>query len=284
MDDYLQFCLRHELLSAPPENNASTSSWLWFIFYQDKLAVQESRAGDLTIIRTGSMKTGLAVDNIKTMGRYLDSNCILAKLTDPSSLREGISLVPLRALLGKINQDHFTIAGRGLQILHFHSEHKFCGKCGTLTQDSSKELARTCPDCGHTNFPRVSPAVIMSVIRNDKILLGRSPHFPPGMYSTLAGFVEPGETLEEAVKREVFEEVGLEVDTIQYNGSQPWPFPHSMMIGFSANYLRGEIVIDHNELEDANWFSINDLPPLPRKGTIARHLIDKYIREYHQDE
>lgn len=279
MEDYLQFCLKHELLSIPSEISSAASSFLWFIFYQDKLAVQKSTDGEVTVIQSPSMNIGIALKSKENMGRYLECDCILAKLENPDCLPEGLSLIPLRALLGKIQQDHFTIAGRGLQILHFHSEHKFCGKCGTLTQDNPRQLARTCPACDHTSFPRVSPAVIMSVTRDDQILLGRSPHFPPGMYSTLAGFVEPGETLEEAVKREVLEEVSLEIDSIQYRGSQPWPFPHSMMIGFSAKYVRGEIAIDHNELEDANWFSINELPPLPREGTIARHLINKFIQK-----
>lgn len=279
MDDYLQLCLKHELLSPSPEENSISVPHLWFIFYEDKLAVEKTKAGSYSILQTSPSTIGLALEDIRNMGRHNGSDCVLAKLTSLNSLPEEIALIPLRALLGKIDQDHFTIAGRGLQVLHFHTEHKYCGKCGTLTENRQIELSRICPDCGHTNFPRVSPAVIMSVTHEDKILLGRSPHFPPGMYSTLAGFVEPGETLEEAVKREVFEEVALEVEKIQYIGSQPWPFPHSMMIGFSAKYLRGKIQIDHNELEDANWFSITNLPLLPREGTIARHLIDKFINK-----
>jgi NAD+ diphosphatase len=143
--------------------------------------------------------------------------------------------------------------------------------------DRSAELARECPNCDLVSHPRLSPAVIMAVTRHDKILLARSPRFPEGMYSTLAGFVEPGETLEEAVSREVLEETGIEVADIRYVSSQPWPFPHSLMIGFTAIYAGGEIHIDGKEIEAAGWFTVNDLPSLPSKISIARLLIDNFI-------
>lgn len=165
-----------------------------------------------------------------------------------------------------------------MQILHWHKEHCFCGKCGTAMKNRKTELAKICPACEFVSFPRLSPAVIMSVTRGNQILLGRAPRFPPGMYSTLAGFVEPGETLEEAVKREVREEVNIRINNIQYVASQPWPFPHSIMIGFSASYVDGEIEIDNHELEDAKWFSVRNLPALPSKITIARLLIDNFIK------
>jgi NAD+ diphosphatase len=145
-------------------------------------------------------------------------------------------------------------------------------------ENRKTELAKICPACGFVSFPRLSPAVIMSIIKNDHILLARSPRFPPGMFSTLAGFVEPGETLEEAVKREVREEVNIRISNISYVASQPWPFPHSIMIGFSATYLDGEIEVDNDELEDARWFSVRDLPVLPSRITIARLLIDNFIK------
>ncbi len=144
-------------------------------------------------------------------------------------------------------------------------------------ENRKTELARICPACGFISFPRLSPAVIMSIIKEDHILLARSPRFPSGMYSTLAGFVEPGETLEEAVKREVREEVNIRIGNISYVASQPWPFPHSIMIGFSADYAGGEIEIDGDEIEDAGWFSVEDLPILPSKITIARLLIDRFV-------
>jgi NAD+ diphosphatase len=144
-------------------------------------------------------------------------------------------------------------------------------------QDRPGELARVCPECDFISFPRVSPAVIMSVVRDEYILLGRSPHFTKDMYSTLAGFVEAGETLEEAVCREVQEETSITAGQVEYVTSQPWPFPHSVMIGFSAQYIKGDITIDKRELEDARWFHYKELPMLPSKITIARLLIDNFL-------
>ena len=183
----------------------------------------------------------------------------------------------LRSLFGRVDGDHFILAGRAVQILHWQREHRFCGKCGTAMENRKTELARICPACGFVSFPRLSPAVIMSVIKKDQILLARSPRFPSGMYSTLAGFVEPGETLEEAVKREVREEVDIRLGNIRYIASQPWPFPHSIMIGFTADYAGGEIAVDGDEIEDAGWFSVENLPILPSKVSIARLLIDRFI-------
>jgi NAD+ diphosphatase len=141
------------------------------------------------------------------------------------------------------------------------------------------ERAKICPKCGLVAYPRLSPAVIVAVLRDNCILLAHSHRFPAKFYSVLAGFVEPGETLEECVEREVYEEVGIRVRAIRYFGSQPWPFPDSLMIAFTANYAGGEIRIDHSEIADANWFSANDLPHIPPKISIARQLIDWFLEK-----
>src|SRR5581483_1123158 len=145
--------------------------------------------------------------------------------------------------------------------------------------ESPTELARRCPRCGLTTFPRISPAVIVLVRRGERVLLGRGSHLPPGLFSTLAGFVEPGETLEEAVRREIREEAGIEVDDVRYFGSQPWPFPDSLMIGFFAEHAGGEIVVDSNELAEARWFALDELPPVPPPFSIARALVDAWVKE-----
>jgi len=147
-------------------------------------------------------------------------------------------------------------------------------------EPQSTERAKRCPKCGLLHFPRLAPAIIVLVERGDKLLMARSRHFASGMYSVLAGFVEPGESLEEAVIREVKEEVGISIKDIQYFGSQSWPFPHSLMIGFTATYEGGEISMDDTEIEDAGWFSIDKLPPLPGKISIARKLIDWFITKH----
>jgi NAD+ diphosphatase len=142
------------------------------------------------------------------------------------------------------------------------------------------ERAKKCPNCGLLHFPRLAPAIIVAIERGDRLLMARSRRFTTGMYSVLAGFVEPGESLEETVAREVKEEVGISLKDIKYFGSQPWPFPHSLMIGFTATYASGEIVMDDSEIEDAGWFTVDSLPPLPGKISIARKLIDGFIEKH----
>jgi NAD+ diphosphatase len=143
--------------------------------------------------------------------------------------------------------------------------------------DNATERAKECPRCGLLVFPRLSPAIIVLVERGHQMLLGRPRHFPPGLYSVIAGFVEPGETLEDAVMREVQEEVGIAIKDLRYFGSQSWPFPHSLMVGFTATYAGGEISLDEMEMEDAGWFTADNLPTLPGKISIARELIDWFL-------
>ena len=190
----------------------------------------------------------------------------------------GMTFQGLRRLWGKMDEEAWKLAGRAYQLIEWDRNHRFCGKCGTETEASSGERSRTCPKCGLQHFPRLSPAVIVLIQDDeDRLLLARSPHFVPGVYSTLAGFVEPGESLEDTVAREIREEVGVEVRNIRYFGSQPWPFPNSLMIGFVADYAGGEIRIDPSEIEDARWFSPDDLPLLPGRLSIARALIDDFL-------
>ena len=153
-------------------------------------------------------------------------------------------------------------------------------------EDKKDERAKECPKCGLLNYPRISPAIIVAVLKGNQILLARSRRFPGGFYSVLAGYVEPGETLEECVRREVFEEVGIEVKNIRYFGSQPWPFPDSQMIAFTAEYLSGDIKPDESEIVDAGWFLPENLPEIPGKISIARSLLetsDKLMSGYHHN-
>ena len=170
----------------------------------------------------------------------------------------------------------FRMAGRAKQIVGWNATHRFCGRCRGKTAHLSGELARRCTRCGMLHYPRLSPAVIVLVRDGSRVLLARSPGFPAGMYSVLAGFVEPGESIEEAVEREVREEVGIEVTGVRYFGSQPWPFPNSLMIGFTAEYAGGEISADPTEIEDAGWYDAGEFPPLPPRVSIARAMIDDF--------
>jgi NAD+ diphosphatase len=187
--------------------------------------------------------------------------------------------VGLRQLWGQVDERVWAIAGRAVQIVAWDQAHQFCGRCAQPTAVMKDERARRCPQCGLAAFPRLAPAVIVLIEREDgRALLARNARFPEGMYSCVAGFVEPGETLEETVHREVREEVGVEVRELCYFGSQPWPFPHSLMIGFFAQFASGEVSPDGDEIAEAGWFSPAELPSLPGEISIARALIEAWRR------
>jgi len=189
------------------------------------------------------------------------------------------SVQGLRSLYASFGDDLFVAAGRGVQLASFAQTHRFCGRCGTPMRSAENEHSARCEACQLSFYPRIAPAIIVLVRRGDLALLGRSPRFPAAMYSTLAGFVEPGESLEQTLAREVREEAGIEVTNIHYFGSQPWPFPHSLMVGFTAHHASGEIQVDGEEIIDARWFSIRDLPQIPPRPSIARKLIDAWIAD-----
>jgi len=191
---------------------------------------------------------------------------------------EGWTARTLRSLHAEFPAELFQLVGLARQKLEWLRTHRFCSRCGHPTEAHDRHQAMACPDCGQLHFPRIAPAVIVLVTRGEEMLLGRSPHFPDGMFSTLAGFVEPGESLEETLHREIREEVGVEVDDLRYQGSQPWPFPHSLMVGFRARWAGGEVRVDGTEVVEAGWFARDRLPPrLPFPLSIARQMIDGFL-------
>lgn len=196
--------------------------------------------------------------------------------------------VDLRLFHGAVPEHHWLAAGRAVQIVEWARTHRFCGRCGEPTEPIAGERAMRCPGCGLLSFPRLSPAMITLVTRGEpgpdqEALLARGVQFQRPMYSCLAGFVEPGESLEASVLREVHEEVGITVANPRYFGSQPWPFPNSLMIGFRADYESGDIVCDPAEIVDANWYRKDDLPMIPPGISIARKLIDAWVAEDAQE-
>jgi NAD+ diphosphatase len=214
------------------------------------------------------------------LGRLAGTDCWAAEApADAPAPPPGHAWEGLRALFTVLDDAHFALAGRAIQLLDWDRNHLYCGRCGTATEAKSEERARACPACKLAVYPRISPAVMALVRREGEILLGRSPHFPPGMYSALAGFVEPGETLEQCLAREVEEEVGVKVSRIRYFASQPWPFPNSLMVAFICDWESGEIRPQAGEIEDANWFKVLQLPKLPSRISIARRLIDAAVEE-----
>jgi NAD+ diphosphatase len=210
---------------------------------------------------------------------HLDRLPCIAVDEDAPSGDDGAGFVGLRELWGEVDEPVWAIAGRAVQVVAWDRGHQFCGRCAEPTEPMTEERARRCPKCALVAYPRLAPAVIVLIERADgKVLLARNARFPEGVYSCVAGFVEPGETLEETVRREVREEVGIEVDDLRYFGSQPWPFPHSLMIGFFARHARGDLLPDGDEIAEAGWFSHLDLPGLPGEISIARALIEEWRR------
>jgi NAD+ diphosphatase len=220
---------------------------------------------------------GLTAKRQDYLGQLDHRLCYAVEVSDGTIPPEGMAFEGLRQVYGRLDEHLFWVAARAVQIIDWDRTHQFCGRCGVPLRPKSDERAKACPQCGLLHFPRLAPAIIVLVERGDQLLLARSRHFMPGMYSVLAGFVEPGESLEEAVVREVKEEVGIEIQDIKYFGSQPWPFPHSLMIGFTATYAGGEISLDDKEIEDAGWFTAEKLPRIPGKISIARKLIDQFL-------
>lgn len=214
-------------------------------------------------------------DGLHFLGRLGGRECYAAPLRE-EGLGAGMQLVPARSLFDVVDTDTFQVAGRALAIAEWDRSHRFCGKCATPTELTPNERSRKCPSCRTPFYPRIAPAVIVLIHREDTVLLARGANFPKPWFSTLAGFVEPGESLEETVAREVREEVGVELGAIRYFGSQPWPFGRSLMIGFNADYAGGELRLDEREIAEARFFRRDELPKLPPKLSIARSLVDAW--------
>lgn len=257
-------------------SEVDSPSW-WFAFRGSELLVRVE-GSEARILRSEEWEVlALPAGAPHAVGSLQGAGAWAVELPEGMEPPEGLAFHGLRRLWGLLDEEAWRLAGRAVQIVDWDRHHRFCGRCGAGTEPKAGEWARVCPRCGLQHFPRLSPAVIVRIERGDEILLARSPHFPPGVYSTLAGFVEPGESLEQTVIREVEEEVGVRVTNVRYFGSQPWPFPNSLMIGFVADYESGEIVPEPGEIEDAGWFTVETLPKIPPKLSIARALIDGFI-------
>lgn len=262
-----------------PDPEYSGSAY-WLVFHSGKLLLAES-AGQLEIPRIQSPEQ-LALSPLRTLylGTFAGVPCYTAEVEAEAPEPEGMAFCPLRPLYDVLEEDLFHLAGRALQLLAWEDTHRFCGRCGTATVLSQAEHARSCPQCGLVSYPRIAPAVITAILKDKQILLAHAPHFPDQMYGLIAGFVEPGETLEDCVRRETLEETGLTIKNITYFSSQQWPFPHSLMVGFFAEYDSGEITVDGKELDHAGWFDPDHLPVIPPPVSIARKMIDSYVEKY----
>lgn len=185
----------------------------------------------------------------------------------------------LRRLLAAADEQDFVLLSRAAQVATWHKDHQFCPRCGNKLEHHNQDLAKECVKCGLLQYPRISPCIITLVTDGDYCLLAHGIRFQEKRYSTLAGFIEAGESAEDALRREVKEEVGVEVQNIGYFKSQSWPFPHSFMLGFFAEYAGGDIVLQPEEIVDAQWFHYEDLPAMPPGFSISRQLIDHFVAE-----
>lgn len=263
----------------PPKEPSGDA--LWFAFSGSEMLVAERGEGASHPLGApcASALSALGLWPLRTqyLGTLDGKDSYAAELAVPVEPPPGHRLMDLRRLYNKLDPAEFHVAGVAFQIQYWDRSYRYCPACATPLELKEKERAKRCQRCAHDYYPRVTPATITLVHDGPRVLLTRQPRFPPGMYGLVAGFVEPGETFEECVAREVREETGLEVDGIEYFGSQPWPFPHQVMVGFMARYAGGEIQVDTAELEDARWFEATKMPQLPPKISIARALLDTWL-------
>jgi len=260
----------------------SAEEGYWFVFRGDRLLVETppmNASGAQPArprIPFGKQPGPLAQAPLRSLylGDIEGRHCFAMEVGDEAEPPVGAGFEGLRGLFSVLDEAHFSIAGRALQLIGWDRSHQFCGRCGTRTEPKPEERVRICPSCRLSVYPRVAPAVMALVRRGRELLLARGARFGPRMFSALAGFVEPGESLEQCVHREVEEEVGVEVTNLAYYASQPWPFPHSLMIAFTCDWVSGEIRPQPDEIAEAYWFDVFQLPQLPGKISIARGLID----------
>jgi NAD+ diphosphatase len=254
-------------LLVPPADAGEGVDGLWFAVHGNRVVIVEAAHADQLDFEASTAP--------QFLGTLDGAPCWTVDVADASA--DG-AFLDLFSLYGRVTDRRWFVAGRAVQLVEWERTHRFCGRCGTPTEPAPADRAKRCPACGLLAFPRLAPAVIVLVHRGDELLLARGRAFGAvAMYSTLAGFVEPGETIEEAVHREVFEEVGITLASVRYVASQPWPFPHSLMLGFYAEYGSGDIVLQESEIVDAQWFTADALPNIPPGLSIARKLIDGFL-------
>ncbi len=222
-------------------------------------------------------KVDLTLKRKVYIGTLMNHHIFAGEAEKSQQIPSGWQWKNLKTLHGILRNEYYAVAGRAMQLLNWDRTHKYCGSCGHETFIRQTERCRECPSCGCLAYPKLAPAIMALVKKDDKILLARSPHFPEKFYSVLAGYVNPGETLEQCVSREIFEEVGVKVKNISYFGSQPWPFSQSLMIAFTCDWEEGKITINPMELTHADWFDHANLPQLPPRLSISRMLIDTYF-------
>ncbi|MBI4609030.1 MAG: NAD(+) diphosphatase [Candidatus Rokubacteria bacterium] len=279
---YLPFnldCLRGEFVAAKRGGPPPAPSGHWLLIQDQNLIVVPDAGG--FSLPTGELPAGLdrALHRPLWLGNFRGQPCWAAALESEVPVPDGFhgeTLVPMKGT--RLPDDLLSLGGMAMQTLHWERTSRYCPRCGAPTERIEGEWGKRCPKCRYEHYPHLHPAVIVLIKDGDRCLLTRKPGWAPGRYSLVAGFVDNGESLEAAVRREVSEEVGVDVSDTRYVGSQNWPFPSQLMIGFVATYAGGEVTIDREELEDARWFPCEALPEGPSRHSIARYILDNYVR------
>jgi len=252
-----------------------------YLVVKDEELLIDNVSQNLALINNDQYKwSEMAIKTEHFIG-YLDNNSLyVLELENESSLIPETSLKPFRALLGIVPDTFFGICSRSIQLVKWSNKSKYCAACGSKTSLHLVEKAMFCKDCNNLIYPRISPCVIVLVTDREKLLLAHNKNFPGKIYSTLAGFIEVGETVEEAIQREIFEEVNIKVKNCQYYGSQSWPFPSQLMLGFHAEYKEGNLKPDGEEIDIAEWFNFQSLPDVPPGSiSISGRLIESYVNK-----
>ncbi len=250
----------------------------YFVFLQDKILIEKGEPSWHPLDLEQWQRLELESVAEHHFGTLFNLPCIAIELNPACELPPDYDLATLRDIAWQIDRARFAIVGRALQIVEWDRTHQFCGKCGQKTKPHTEECSRICDPCSLRFYPKLSPAIIVLVTRGEELLLARGPLMPEDFYSTLAGFVEAGESVEECVHREVMEEVGVRIKNLKYYNSQAWPFPNSLMLGYHAEYESGEFVLQADEIADAQWFHYSNLPKRPQKVSISSWLIDDFVQ------
>ncbi len=265
------------LVRAYPPASAPPGPALWLLLRDGALLVRRGDDGIALIESDGDPRGPDTLGTPLYLGTLGGRPCLADDLGPDVPTAHGTEMMPLRSLFGALPEAQYLLVGYAAQILYWRRTSVFCPVCGHATGARDGDWGRRCPSCGHTAYPHLSPAVLI-LIHDDagRILLGHKPGWG-ARYSILAGFVEPGESLEDCVRREAREEVDVSVTDLVYAGSQPWPYPHQLMIGFTARYAGGEVRADAEELDDARWFTAGALPDLPPPVSLSRRMIDAWV-------
>lgn len=249
----------------------------WLVVHTHGLVVRRDGEKISLPVEADVLAMGFTVEDAHRLGSYEGTDALV--VTTRAEIAAPFEPLALRALAGFLKGDLFGVVARALHAADWLTTSKFCGRCGTRTELAADERCAVCPKCNLRTYPRISPAIITLVRKGDLALLASNAKFPGVFYSTLAGFADIGESLEETLVREVEEEVGVKVGSVRYFGSQPWPFPNSLMVAFTAEWESGDIRIDPREISDAKWFTADALPTIPPRLSIARRLIDAWVDE-----